>query len=248
MTQYCNVGIQERWLSIGSGALLTMLGVRRGATLPGLLIALGGGYLIYRGNSGRCLMYRSLGINEQPEPAIEAVGQVTIAGTRDEVYNFCKDIGYWSEFSGYVTQVSSTGPGRFRCGIRLLGDLTVSVDGAIVEDVPGRSITWHLHSTQSLREDEVVCREVLSDTADAQGTDLHVRLEVRPPGGLLGVTVGRWFQSTLRNCLEDDLRRFKRMLEAGQPTWRQREAGTEVATESAAAAAVASWEPGAAQD
>src|SRR5262245_25402552 len=57
-----NVGDTERWLSLAGGAALAALGLSR-RSLAGLGLAAVGGALAYRGWSGHCPLYRSLGVN-----------------------------------------------------------------------------------------------------------------------------------------------------------------------------------------
>ena len=57
-----NVGREERYASVAAGAVMLIAGLRRRSTM-GALLTLGGGALLYRGATGRCLVYESLGIN-----------------------------------------------------------------------------------------------------------------------------------------------------------------------------------------
>jgi hypothetical protein len=78
-----NVGEGERLASVLIGGLIALLGLRR-LSLTALGLALGGGYLLYRGLTGHCLAYRALDIStaksklrfdeayhEQPESTID---------------------------------------------------------------------------------------------------------------------------------------------------------------------------------
>lgn len=57
-----NVGEAERIPSLVVGAVLALLGLNRGSLVGGLL-ALVGGELLYRGATGHCPVYQSLGMN-----------------------------------------------------------------------------------------------------------------------------------------------------------------------------------------
>ena len=57
-----NVGTQERTASVVTGALVALLGMRRGG-FAGALMTLAGGGLIMRGMSGHCPGYATLGMN-----------------------------------------------------------------------------------------------------------------------------------------------------------------------------------------
>lgn len=60
-----NVSEGERWLSLIGGTVLTIFGLGK-KSLGGLLFALAGGYLIYRGARGHCYLYELLGISPDP--------------------------------------------------------------------------------------------------------------------------------------------------------------------------------------
>jgi hypothetical protein len=70
-----NVGEIERVASAAVGAALVAAGMRRG-WLTGTVLALAGGALVYRGVSGRCMMYESLGISTAGCPASQAMCRV----------------------------------------------------------------------------------------------------------------------------------------------------------------------------
>jgi uncharacterized membrane protein len=57
-----NISEGERRLSSIGGALLLLVGLSR-RSLPGMIVALLGGLLIYRGLTGRSELYRTLGVN-----------------------------------------------------------------------------------------------------------------------------------------------------------------------------------------
>lgn len=57
-----NIGTEERFASIAAGAVLLFTGLLRRST-TGALMTLGGGALLYRGATGHCSVYESLGID-----------------------------------------------------------------------------------------------------------------------------------------------------------------------------------------
>jgi hypothetical protein len=82
-TDKLNIGESERLVSLLVGGLLALVGLRR-LSLPALGLALGGGYLLYRGLTGHCAAYKALDIStaksrlrfdeayhEQPESTID---------------------------------------------------------------------------------------------------------------------------------------------------------------------------------
>ena len=49
-----------------------------------------------------------------------------------------------------------------------------------------------------------------------RGTEIHVDLEVSPPGGVVGARVAKVFGEDPEQNVKDDLRRFKQVVETGE--------------------------------
>jgi hypothetical protein len=89
-----NVDKNERLLSLVGGGILALYGVAR-LPLSAVAVVLGGGYLLYRGITGHCYIYRVLDINKavvlersrgsmerfrnEPPPSVEQSDAVTEA-------------------------------------------------------------------------------------------------------------------------------------------------------------------------
>src|SRR6476661_4061743 len=57
-----NVGNPERWLSVIAGSALAAYGLKR-RSIPGLVLSGIGGALVWRGATGHCPVYGTLGIS-----------------------------------------------------------------------------------------------------------------------------------------------------------------------------------------
>jgi uncharacterized membrane protein len=51
---------------------------------------------------------------------------------------------------------------------------------------------------------------------NGRGTEVRVRLEYMPPGGIVGVAVAQLFKILTEQQLKEDLRRFKQIIETGE--------------------------------
>lgn len=77
-----NVGELERLLSVAGGSALVASGLLRGS-FGGMLAALAGGGLIYRGATGHCMLYDQLGISTSNTPCSRDIGRMQSAVQRE---------------------------------------------------------------------------------------------------------------------------------------------------------------------
>src|SRR5438477_5017372 len=100
--QDLNVGEIERWASVVGGGALALTGLWRGSGL-GLLMAGLGGALVYRGLSGHCHLYQSMGVNTSSErhspvasvaagAGVKVSEAVTINRPAADLYRFWRDL------------------------------------------------------------------------------------------------------------------------------------------------------------
>ena len=131
----------------------------------------------------------------------------------EEVYTFWRSFENFPRFMRHVESVQDRGDGRYHWVVKGPAGTTVEWDAMIVADDPGTVITW-----RSLEDADV-------DNAGAvrferapggRGTIVKVNLEYNPVGGVLGATVAKLFGEEPSQQLDDDLRRFKQVLEIGE--------------------------------
>jgi uncharacterized membrane protein len=91
--------------------------------------------------------------------------------------------------------------------------MTVDWEAEIYNEVPGKLIAW-----RSLEGSTVVSAgSVNFDPASPEpGTRVTVHLQYSPPGGRLGARVAKLFGRDAGTEIRQDLRRFKRLLEASE--------------------------------
>lgn len=211
-TPEINVGLWDRWLSLAAGTVLGTKGIFR-RWPGGLLLAIGGGYLVYRGWTGRCSAYRAMGILSIPQPIVHICQRITVRRSPEEVYRFWRDFQNLPRFIKYLAEVTPTGDAGARWVVRLPGGFEMAWDTAVVEDRAGVQFVCELLPGQGMEaRGEVQFIKALGDG----GTDVRVRLTYRPSGGLIGDTAVWTLQGLASQQLKQDLRRFKRLIEAKQ--------------------------------
>jgi len=229
--QTINVGPSERLISLFGGGVMAAYGLSRG-NVSGLLLAGAGVALAYRGASGHCQMYQTLGFSsaeQKPTTAIpskqgvKVEESVTILKSTDELYGFWRRLENLPRIMPHLISVRELPGGRSHWVARgLAGD--VEWDAEIINERPGEMIAW-----RSLPDSEVATAGSIHFQAAPgnRGTEVKVSLSYIPPAGKVGATIawlsGRDPQSQIR----EDLRTFKRLMETGTtPTTEGQPRGT----------------------
>lgn len=214
-----NVPQPERIGSIAAGAGLVLYGASR-RSFGGLLIALLGGALIHRGATGHCAMYAKLGINsrqlntEKGVPGnngIKVVKTTTVSRSPQEVYRYWRNFENLSRFMEHVESVRELDNRRSAWVVKSLLGHDVEWTAEIISDREGEMIAWEsLPGAEVQNAGSVWFRPV----ADG-GTEVKVALQYQPPGGVVGATVAKIFGEAPDQQLDEDLSRFKQLMESG---------------------------------
>lgn len=218
-----NVGRNERIASGLAGAALVALGLRE-RRMRGLLFPLGGGLLV-RALTGRCPVNRALGRNtaggEESDSPAASVGRgqgikveksVTIDRPAHELYAFWRDFENLPRFMDHLESVTVIDPRRSHWIAKAPAGQRVEWDAEIHNEIPDELIAW-----RSLPGSEIANAGSVHFTPIADdSTEVRVVLSYEPPAGRVGDAVARLFGEAPSQQVQDDLRRFKQVLEAGE--------------------------------
>lgn len=218
-----NVGETERWLSaIGGGALL-IYGLRR--SFGSLALAVGGGMLVYRGLTGHCKVYESLGHSSiSGEGAgVEVEATITVYKPVAEVYRFYRRFENHPRFVRHLESVQTLDHNRSHWVARGPLQRSIAWDAEITEERENHLLAWRsLPGSDVDNTGTVRFRELPGE----RGTEVHVSIEYHPPGGAVGAGLAKLFNTITTQRLKEDLRHFKQLLETGeQPTVNHQPAG-----------------------
>ncbi len=229
-----NVGQTERWASALAGGALAIYGLTR-RTWGGAVLALVGGTLIYRGSTGYCHMYDMLGVNtagtEADNPlvsvpagkGIKVEKSVEINRPPEELYRFWRNFENLPRFMNHLESVKVTGEGRSHWVAKAPAGRTVEWDAEIYNEKENELIAWRSLEGADVDNAGSVRFE---PSADGRGTTVRVTLKYDPPAGKLGSLVAKLFGEEPSQQIDEDLERFKQVMEtdAGgggqQPTGR----------------------------
>lgn len=218
-----NVGEWERLGSAVAGGALAVWGLSR-FSLWGLGLAAVGSSLVYRGATGHCSVYKSLGINTAEQPhgsrAVIAAGRgvkiersVTINRSPEECYRFWRRLENLPRFMKHLDSVKETSDKRSTwVACEPLG-IRVEWEAEIINERAPDVIAW-----RSLPESDIQTAGSVHFTkapAD-RGTMVQVSLKYDFPGGKAGSALARLFGKHPDDQVREDLRRFKQLVETGE--------------------------------
>jgi uncharacterized membrane protein len=212
--------MQENWapatrflVGVG-GAMLALYGFGR-RSVPGVGVGLAGVGLLARAATN--LPARRLaGVSGRR--AIDVQKTIRVNAPVDEVYRFWSNLENFPRFMAHVRQVEPTQQGGYRWTVDGPAGAPVSWNAVITEEIPNKVIAWR-SEPGSLVSNAGIVR---FDSEDG-GTRVHVRLSYSPPAGVAGHAVAVFFGTDPKREMDDDLARFKSLIEVGKTTGRERQ-------------------------
>ena len=216
-----NVGHHERWLSLALGGALATFGIKRGVR-DGFVLAAAGGALLYRGVTGYSFLYRTLGIDTSTARPRSAVAvphgrgvkveqSVVVNKSPEELYRYWRDFENLPRFMSQLIAVQTAGEKRSHWVIHSIAGAELSWDAEIINEVPNELIAWRTEEGADVDHAGSVRFEPSS-----HGTKVKVTLEYRPPAGQIGIGVAKLLGQDPQQVIEQDLRRFKQLMETGE--------------------------------
>ena len=226
-----NVGQVERGISLATGLALLAYTVSRRPKLT-LPLGLDASYMIYRGATGHCVFYQMLGINRSEVNGHEGIRverAVTVNRPKEELYQMWRDFENLPRFMEHLelVRVDDRDTGRSHWVARGPLDRRVEWDSEVIEERENELLVWKSLPGSMV---ESMGRIEFLDAPGGRGTIVRVAMEYNPPGGSLGAAFAKLFGEEPNQQINEDLRHFKQIMEAGevatvqgQPTGRGRQ-------------------------
>ena len=143
-----------------------------------------------------------------------AVASTTVGKSPEEVYSYWRDLTKLPLFMAHLDSVQVSDMDRSRSHWQATAPFgrTVEWDAEIVEDVPGKHLAWRSIEDADVHNDG---RVEFKEAPGGQGTEVRVALRYEGVGALARAAA-RYFGEEPRQHLDDDLRRFKQVMETGE--------------------------------
>ena len=218
-----NVGFPERWISSLAGGALIGVGLSR-RSLRGIFLAIGGASLVCRGITGRSALYRTLGINtaNQGKSAVASVGHgqgikvektVVVDRSSEELFRFWRNLENLPRFMNHLESVTQVDDRRSHWVAKAPAGTTVEWDAEIYNEKKNKLIAWRSLENSDINHAGSVRFE---EGPGGHGTEVKVVINYQAPAGRLGTAIAKLFGEEPERQLEDDLPRFKQLMEAGE--------------------------------
>lgn len=210
-----NVGVVERWFSGIMGFILTAYGVSR-MSLKGLLMALGGGYLLYRGIGGHCPAYAAANLNTAlptTQGEIKLKATLTVNKPVSEVYAFWRQLDNLPSFMKHLTAVTVQDDKHSHWSVKVAPGVMLEWDAEIITEQENQLLAWRSLPGATVTNMGLV---YFKEAPGGRGTEVKVNISYDLPGGVLGNVLTPLLNKVVTLQIKDDLRHFKQMMETGE--------------------------------
>jgi len=144
---------------------------------------------------------------------IHAKGACVVNLPPEEVYSFWRKFENLPRFMRHLDAVHDMGEGRSHWKAKGPAGMEIEWDATIIADVPNEVITWRSLEGSDVDHAGAVRFERAPGN---RGTIVKVNMEYNPLGGVVGAAIAKLFGEEPEQQMDDDLRRFKQVMEVGE--------------------------------
>jgi uncharacterized membrane protein len=222
-TDTINVGKTERLISGLAAVAVAAVGIRR-KRLRAFLLPLAGN-LLSRAVSGRCAVNRALGRNSARRARVSPVASVprgegikverSVQVNRPvpEVYHFWRNFENLPRFMDHLESVTVIDETRSHWVAKAPAGARVEWDAVIHNEIENQLIAWRSLPGADINNAGSVH---FTPTGNGNRTEVRVVLSYEPPAGKVGAAIAKLLGEEPSKQVDDDLRRFKQVMEAGE--------------------------------
>jgi len=209
----------EKWLALGSGALLLIAGVSR-RSVGGALVAASSAPLLYRGITGEWPTLANG--STRSDNTKTALGRARGVDVRESIrlevplgdaYGFWRRLENLPRFMTHLDRVTERSDGTSHWVAIGPAGVAVEWDAEIINEVEHTLIAW-----RSLPGSDVVSAGSVNfgEARAGRSTEVTVNLQYAPPAGRAGALIASLFGREPSHTIREDLRRFKQLLETSE--------------------------------
>lgn len=208
---------QENWTPAArfaagaAGSALVLVGLKRLGKLGVGATALGSGLLARSVANKPVRRLTGVGAGRR---AVDYRKTITVQAPIDEVYDFWSRVENFPQIMSHIREVRETGRNRTRWTAVGPGGIPVSWNAVVTARVPGEVLAWRSEPGSTVDNAGIVRFEPVNGGAEA--TRIDIRLSYNPPAGAVGDVVAGFFGVDPKSAMDEDLVRFKSLIEQGR--------------------------------
>ena len=138
---------------------------------------------------------------------------VTVNRPIADVYEFWKNPQYYPQFMTKIESVDLLGGGRTHWKVKAPAGMSVEWDAQIISDRENEEIVWTSTDESNVSN---LGRVTFRPAPGDRGTEVQLEISYEPKGGIIGGKVAKLFAGIPKTHVQNDLRRFKQLLELGE--------------------------------
>jgi uncharacterized membrane protein len=217
-----NLSNLDRFLSAIGGAALFAYGKRRESWDKVFFLAMAGS-LLHRAATGHCAIYEMLKIDTSESNGSDLASlrhgrglkiekSVTVAKSPEELFRYWRNFENLPRFMKHLESVQVQDH-TSHWVVKAPAGKTVEWDAEIHNEVENELIAWRsLENADINNAGSVSFRKA----PGGRGTEIKVVIYYEPPGVILGAKIAKLWGEEPELQLEDSLRSFKQLMEAGE--------------------------------
>ena len=199
---------------LGGGSLLTWGLSHRG--VPGLLSTVLGSLLTLRSITNIELK-RLTGVGGG-RLGFALHKDILVYAPVEEVFAFWRAMENFPRFMTHVAEVRTSGGDRSHWRVRGPAGISFEWDAIVTRLLPNQVLAWKSVEGSTVEHSGVIHFE---PAHGGRATRLDIRMNYTPPAGALGHVFARLLGADPKKQMDDDLLRFKSLLETGKATGRE---------------------------
>lgn len=217
-TNYRSSVKSRLWCGLGGGALI-LYGLSKKSMFGGILSVIGADLLV-SGASGHQLgsfaglVFPRLTTGAIPHQlGVQVRRSICVGVEPEKAYAFIRDVQNMPKFMKHVESVTALDGNRSHWVVRGPGNMSVSWDSRIINEVPNELIAWRSEPCAQIENAGSIWFEKAPKNL---GTIIRVTLQFLPPGGAMATLVAKLFGKDPERQVDGDLKRLKQLLETGE--------------------------------
>jgi uncharacterized membrane protein len=193
------------------GSTLTLFGAKQGGLMAKVLGALGLTMLVRALTNLELKRLFGVGAGRR---AVDLQKTIEVAAPVERVFEFWSNFENFPRFMANVREVRDLGNGRSHWTVDGPAGVPLSWNAIITKHIPNEVLAWRSEPGSVIRNAGIV-----HFTPNREGgTQIHIDMSYNPPAGALGHGVASLFGDNPKHAMDEDLARFKSLLEEGKTT------------------------------